>query len=139
MASVESEVNDRDFDGCYGLGQNDRWQGLGNPCGPPVVIQKRLACRTGQFMNPALLPDQFDILEPPEDAIRVDVTGSPEENAGEIRRKLEVNKTCSARVDQRGRYSVRLASRSIDGTQCSQAPGSCVIVPGSTGRRPAPA
>jgi gluconokinase len=25
-------------------------------CGPPAVIQKRLASRTGHFMNPALLP-----------------------------------------------------------------------------------
>ncbi len=57
-------------------------------CGPPEVIQKRLASRTGHFMNPALLPSQFEILEPPEDAIRVDVTGSPEEIAGEIRRRL---------------------------------------------------
>ena len=57
-------------------------------CGPPEVIQKRLATRTGHFMNPALLPSQFEILEPPEDAIRVDVTGTPEEIAGEIRRRL---------------------------------------------------
>ena len=52
------------------------------------MIQKRLASRTGHFMNPALLPSQFEILEPPEDAIKVDVTGSPEEIAGEIRRRL---------------------------------------------------
>jgi gluconokinase len=57
-------------------------------CGPPEVIQKRLASRTGHFMNPALLPSQFEILEPPKDAIRVDVTGTPEEIAGEIRRAL---------------------------------------------------
>ena len=57
-------------------------------CGPPEVIQKRLASRTGHFMNPVLLPSQFEILEPPEDAIKVDVTGSPEEIAGEIRRRL---------------------------------------------------
>ena len=57
-------------------------------CGPPEVIQKRLASRTGHFMNPALLPSQFEILEPPEDAIRVDVTGTPDEIAGEIRRRL---------------------------------------------------
>jgi gluconokinase len=56
-------------------------------CGPPAVIQKRLATRTGHFMNPALLPSQFEILEPPEDAIRVDVTGTPDEIAGEIRRR----------------------------------------------------
>jgi gluconokinase len=57
-------------------------------CGPEDVIQKRLALRTGHFINPALLPSQFEILEPPDDAIRVDVTGSPEEIAGEIRRRL---------------------------------------------------
>ena len=52
------------------------------------MIQKRLASRTGHFMNPALLPSQFDILEPPEDAIRVDVSGTPEEIAQDIRRSL---------------------------------------------------
>ena len=56
--------------------------------GPLEVIQKRLASRTGHFMNPALLASQFEILEPPEDAIRVDVTGTPDEIAGEIRRRL---------------------------------------------------
>jgi len=39
-------------------------------------------------MNSALLPSQFEILELPDDAIRVDVTGSPEEIAREIRRRL---------------------------------------------------
>jgi gluconokinase len=39
-------------------------------------------------MNPALLPSQLEILEPPEGAIRVDVTGTPEEIAHEIRRRL---------------------------------------------------
>ena len=57
-------------------------------CGPPELIQKRLASRTGHFMNPALMPSHFEILEPPEDAIRVGVTGTPEDIAGEIRRRL---------------------------------------------------
>jgi gluconate kinase len=48
----------------------------------------RLAARKGHFMNPGLLDSQFEILEPPEDAIRVDVTGSPQEIADEIRRRL---------------------------------------------------
>ena len=52
------------------------------------MIQKRLASRTGHFMNPALLPSQFEILEPPEDAIRVDVRGTPDKIATEIRRRL---------------------------------------------------
>ena len=57
-------------------------------CGPPEVIKKRLAARKGHFMNLALLPSQLEILEPPDDAIRVDVTGTPEEIAGEIRHRL---------------------------------------------------
>jgi gluconate kinase len=52
------------------------------------LIQKRLECRTGHFMNPALLSSQLEILEPPEDLMRVDVTGTPEEIVGEIRRRL---------------------------------------------------
>jgi gluconokinase len=59
-------------------------------CGPEEVIQKRLDVRKGHFMNPDLLDSQLEILEPPEDAIRVDVSGTPEEIAGEIRRRLGV-------------------------------------------------
>lgn len=56
--------------------------------GPPGLIQKRLAGRKGHFMNPSLLQSQYAILEPPADAIRVEVTGTPREIASEIRRKL---------------------------------------------------
>jgi gluconokinase len=56
--------------------------------GSEELIQKRLAARTGHFMNPGLLNSQFETLEPPEDAIRVDVSGTPEEVANEIRRRL---------------------------------------------------
>jgi gluconokinase len=57
-------------------------------CGPPEVIQTRLASRTGHFMKPVLLSSQLEILEPPEDRIEVDVTGTPQEIAGEIRSRL---------------------------------------------------
>jgi gluconokinase len=57
-------------------------------CASEELIQKRLAARKGHFMNPGLLDSQFEILEPPEDAIRVDVNGTPEEIASEIRRRL---------------------------------------------------
>ena len=57
-------------------------------CGSEELIKERLAARTGHFMNPALLDSQFEILEPPDDAIRVDVAGSPREIADEIRRRL---------------------------------------------------
>ena len=53
-------------------------------CGPEELIEKRLAARKGHFMNPGLLDSQFEILEPPDDAIRVDVKGTPEAIASEI-------------------------------------------------------
>jgi gluconokinase len=56
--------------------------------GSEELIRKRLAARKGHFMNPALLHSQFEIMEPPADAIEVDITPSPEAIAAEIRRKL---------------------------------------------------
>jgi gluconokinase len=56
--------------------------------GSEELIRDRLARRKGHFMNPNLLHSQFETLEPPEHAVRVEVSGSPEEVAGEIRRKL---------------------------------------------------
>ena len=56
--------------------------------GSPELIQNRLAARTGHFMNPALLGSQFEALEPPPDALRVDITPPPEQIAADIRRKL---------------------------------------------------
>lgn len=56
--------------------------------GSEELIRRRLAGRTGHFMNPGLLHSQFETLEPPGDALQVDVTPPPEVIAGEIRRKL---------------------------------------------------
>jgi gluconokinase len=56
--------------------------------GSEELIRRRLEARAGHFMNPKLLPSQFEILEPPGDAIRVDVGRSPVEIAHEIRRRL---------------------------------------------------
>jgi gluconokinase len=56
--------------------------------GSEELIRKRLAARKGHFMNPALLHSQFEIMEPPEDAIEVDITPGPDTIAAEIRRKL---------------------------------------------------
>ena len=39
-------------------------------------------------MNPALLGSQFEALEPPDDAVRVDITAPPEAIAADIRRQL---------------------------------------------------
>jgi gluconokinase len=56
--------------------------------GSPELIARRLAARTGHFMDPHLLPSQFQALEPPDDAIAVDITPGPEAIAAAIRRRL---------------------------------------------------
>ena len=57
--------------------------------GSEELIRQRLANRTDHFMNPNLLHSQFETLEPPENAIRVDIAPPPQGIAAEIRRKLE--------------------------------------------------
>jgi gluconokinase len=56
--------------------------------GSEELIRQRLARRTGHFMNPGLLHSQFETLEPPEHAVRVDITPSPEAIVADIRLKL---------------------------------------------------
>jgi gluconokinase len=58
--------------------------------GSEELIRQRLAKRKGHFMNPNLLHSQFETLEPPEDAIEVDITPPPDEIAADIRRKLDL-------------------------------------------------
>lgn len=58
--------------------------------GSEELIRKRLAERKGHFMDPDLLRSQLETLEPPADAIQVDITPAPEAIASEIRRKLGV-------------------------------------------------
>lgn len=54
----------------------------------PVVIQKRLKNRTGHFMDPGLLESQFAALEEPEEALRVEAEGTPEEIVADILERL---------------------------------------------------
>ena len=56
--------------------------------GSEELIRRRLAHRTGHFMNPALLHSQFETLEPPEHALQVEVSADPEAIAAEVRRVL---------------------------------------------------
>jgi gluconokinase len=51
-------------------------------------IAQRLHERKGHYMNPNLLQSQFEALEPPSDALAVDVSQSPEKIAEFIRRAL---------------------------------------------------
>jgi gluconokinase len=52
------------------------------------VIRARLKARTGHFMNPNLLHSQFETLEPPEHATRVDVAQPVEVVVQQIRHEL---------------------------------------------------
>jgi gluconokinase len=52
------------------------------------LISKRVASRHGHFAGESILADQFAILEEPEDAIVVDVSGSPEEIVAKVRERI---------------------------------------------------
>lgn len=56
--------------------------------GDPRLIAERLEQRAGHFMKPGMLASQLAALEPPENAVVIDVAGTPEEIAAEIRRRL---------------------------------------------------
>jgi gluconokinase len=56
---------------------------------PPEELQRRLAHRSGHYMNPALLDSQLRTLEEPRDALRVDATGLPAEIAKRVLDQLE--------------------------------------------------
>jgi len=55
---------------------------------PLAVLEERIQHRPGHFMNPDLLQSQLDTLEQPQDAIRVETTGSPSEVAQNILNQL---------------------------------------------------
>jgi gluconokinase len=54
------------------------------------LIRSRLEEREGHFMDPALIHSQFEALEPPADAVRVDVSPAPKTVAADIRQRLGV-------------------------------------------------
>jgi gluconokinase len=58
--------------------------------GSPELIAERLSKRKGHYMPPSLLKSQFDTLEPPVEAIEVDVTPAPPAIADEIRERLDL-------------------------------------------------
>ena len=57
--------------------------------GSAQLIAARLSTREGHYMNPQLLDSQFDTLEEPDDAIAVDVSGTPEGITDSIVRALQ--------------------------------------------------
>jgi gluconokinase len=67
--------------------QSVRWVYLK---GDIELIRSRLRERKGHYMNPALLQSQFDALEPPRDALSVDVGDEPAAIAQRVLAALEV-------------------------------------------------
>ena len=60
--------------------------------GDMALIRLRLDRRRGHYMPATLLDSQFAALEPPGDAITVDVAGTPEAIAAAIIRKLDLTR-----------------------------------------------
>lgn len=62
--------------------------------GAPELIAQRLRARTRHFMPSALLPSQWATLEPPRDALRVDVAQSVERQVDTIVQALGADQDC---------------------------------------------
>ena len=58
--------------------------------GDSGLIAERLRARKGHFMKPAMLSSQFSALEPPRDALTVDIAQPPEVIAARIRTALSL-------------------------------------------------
>lgn len=56
--------------------------------GPSDLLRERLAGRSGHYMPPALLDSQLATLEPPHDALHIDITPPPAELVAEITTRL---------------------------------------------------
>ena len=54
------------------------------------LILDRLAERQGHFMKPDMLRSQFETLEPPQNAVSIDIAQTPDAIVAQIRHKLGV-------------------------------------------------
>lgn len=54
----------------------------------PELIRARLAARTGHYMNPQLIPSQFETLEEPQDAMVIDAAKTVPQIVRNIRSML---------------------------------------------------
>jgi gluconokinase len=50
----------------------------------PSLLRQRLAGRSGHYFNPGLLKSQLETLEPPEDALVLDASRTPDELARDV-------------------------------------------------------
>lgn len=58
-------------------------------CGDADTLRSRLHSRAGHFMKAEMLQSQLDALEPPEDALTLDITQTPEALAATIVSRLD--------------------------------------------------
>lgn len=58
--------------------------------GTPEQLWARISARQDHFMKPAMLASQLAALEPPADALTVDISPAPAEIAARIRRELSL-------------------------------------------------
>lgn len=58
--------------------------------GSPELLRSRLRERVGHFMSPAMLDSQLAALEPPSQALTLDIAESPEKLIDRIRQELHV-------------------------------------------------
>ena len=58
--------------------------------GSPELLAERLASRRDHFMKPAMLASQFAALEPPRDALTVDIAEPPDKLVAHIRKAFSL-------------------------------------------------
>ena len=64
--------------------------GLVHLTGEPALLRARLLDRAGHYMKPAMLESQLAALEPPADALTLDVARAPADLVAEIRRHFSL-------------------------------------------------
>lgn len=58
--------------------------------GDPELLRRRIRGREGHFMKEDMLASQLEALEPPANALRIDVDATPAELVGRIRAELGI-------------------------------------------------
>ncbi len=104
LAAIRAHLDDKLARGenavvtCSALRESYRAQLLADPArvklvhltGDPALLAARIADRTDHFMKPQMLASQLAALEPPRDALAVDIAPPPEKIVAEIRRALSL-------------------------------------------------
>ncbi|MFC2110627.1 NADP-dependent phosphogluconate dehydrogenase [Bacteroidota bacterium] len=108
-----------------GIENNSKWIFLN---GSFEMILERLNSRSNHFMPPELLQSQFDILEPPTNAIEIDINLNPKEIVETIVKKINkksefglfglgvMGKSLSRNLANNG-FNISLFNRHIDGVE----------------------